>query len=118
MRKIFLLLFTMIFFDSCVFADELTLQTGKVYLLNIDEEIQNMHTDEKIVDAQILHSIFNDKRQIILSLKDGENGILQIKTKNGLENYNLKNSPESSKKLIEIDIPPFENLDVDIYTEE
>ena len=118
MRKIFLTLFIIIFYNPIAFADELSLQTGKIYLMNIDEEIQNLHADEKNIDAQILHSIFNDKRQVILSLKDNDGGVLQIKTEKGLENYNLKKSAKSSKGLIEIDLPPFENLDVDIYTGE
>ena len=33
-----------------------------------------------------------------------------------VNNYDIKASDFSSKELIEIDIPPLENLNVDIYT--
>ena len=114
MKKIF---FTILFLfaSSWAQAQELDLVGQKIYLMNFNSEIINLHTNENQVDAQILHSIFNDKKQIILSLKEGNSAILQVKTEDKLYNYNLNKSDKSSKELIEIDIPPFENLDVDIY---
>lgn len=96
-------------------AKELKLIQGRTYILNFDEEIQNFHTSSTSLDAQILHTIFNDKKQMILSLKADEPAYLQIKTENNLFNYEIKSADRYSKEIIEIDFPPIENLDVDIY---
>ena len=98
-----------------VFAEELPLSCGKTYLMNFDKEITNINADKNQLEAQILHTIFNDKKQLIISLKCGNNAILQVKTEDNVYDYELKNSKKASKKLIEIDIPPLENLDVDVY---
>ena len=98
------------------YAKELQLEEGKTYILSFDEEIQNLHTDDKNLNAQILHTIFDDRLQVILSLKGTNDSFLQVKTTNNLFNYEIKNKSVASKELIEIDVPPLENLDVDIYT--
>ena len=104
------------FIASCAESKELFLQEGKIYLLNFEDKIENIHANEDVVDAQIVHTIFGDNEQIILSLKNSNEGILQVKTSNNMYNYEIKNSSKSSKELIEIDYPSIENLDVDIYT--
>ena len=97
-------------------SKELNMQEGKVYLLNFDEKIENINSDENTIDAQIMHTIYGDNEQIILSIKNSDKSFLQIKTANGMYNYEVKNNSKSSTELIEIDFPPIENLDVDIYT--
>ena len=104
-----------IFISLPVFGEELTLSCGKTYLMNFDKEITNINSDKNQLDAQILHTIFNDKKQLIISLKCGNKAILQVKTEDTTYNYELKDSKKVSTKLIEIDIPPLENLDVDVY---
>ena len=113
--KRFFLLVAMFFVCMPALAEELNLTNGKVYVLNFDSDIQNIHVDEKKLDAQILHSIFNDKRQLILLLKDDSDTILQVKTENKFVNYQVKPSGKSSVELLEIDMPPLENLDVDVF---
>ncbi len=98
------------------FAKELNLQVGKAYLLNFDEEILNVNADEKCLDAQILHTIFSDKTQLVVSLKKDKNSFLQVKTENNFYNYEIKSAAKSSEDAVEIDFPPVENFDVDIYT--
>ena len=114
--KKFFIFFIMLFLSLPVFADEINLTSGKVYVLNLDSDIENVHVDEKKLDAEILHSIYNDKRQLILLLKDDSDTVLQVKTEDKLWNYSVKPAPKSSVELIEIDMPPFENLDVDIFS--
>ena len=97
-------------------GEALNLQQGKVYILNFDEEIQNMHSGGSWVDAQILHTLDDDRKQIILSLKADKNGFLQVKTENKLYNYEIISSNKASKELLTIDNPPIGNLDVDVYT--
>lgn len=104
----------MISFNCC--AQELHLELDKTYVLIFDDEILSFNTDEKNLYAEILHTIFDDKKQMILALKSKKDNILQIKTENHYYNYDIKASDFSSKELIEIDCPPLENLDVDIYT--
>ncbi|MCQ2957975.1 MAG: hypothetical protein MJ180_03620 [Candidatus Gastranaerophilales bacterium] len=111
-------LFAFFIFCFHVSASELRLQEGKTYILTFDEEILNYNTDEKNLYAEILHTIFDDKTQMIISLKNNQDTILQVKTENNYYNYNVKPSDFSSKNLIEIDYPSMENLDVDIYTGE
>ncbi len=108
-------IFIFLFGIICVQAKDLELVEGKVYLLNFDEEIQNIHFDNQATDVQIMHTIFDDKKQIILALKSPNTSILQIKTNNNLYNYKLLKGTTSSKELIEIDYPPIENLQVDIF---
>ena len=96
-------------------AQELKLETGKPYILSFNEEIQNFHTNSENLDAQILHTIFNDKFQMLLFLKNKKDCFLQVKTEKNLYNYEIKHSNISSKELVEVDYPPFENLTVDIF---
>ncbi|MCR4881465.1 MAG: hypothetical protein K6A44_05890 [bacterium] len=114
MKKL-LLLIAILFLSAPTKAEDLNLTNGRVYVLNFDSDIENFHVDEKKLDAQILHSIFNDKRQLILVLKEDKDTVLQVKTEDKLINYDIKPSSQSSVELIEIDLPPFENLDVDIF---
>ena len=100
---------------NIVNAKELLLQKNKIYILSFNEEIQNIHSGGKWLDAQILHTLNDDKKQIVLSLKENKNGFLQVKTENNLYNYEAKNSTTSSKELLQVDYPPIENLEVDIY---
>ena len=118
MRKFYLfsLILILSLTVSCAESKELSLQQGKIYLLNFEDKIENINANEDVVDVQILHTIFGDNEQIILSLKNSNEGILQVKTSNNMYNYEIKNSSKSSKELIEIDYPSIENLDVDIYT--
>ena len=109
------LFFSLIICFNCL-AKELHLEQGKTYIMIFDEEILNFHTDEKNLLAEIIHTIFDDKKQMIISLKNKKDNILQIKTENNYYIYDIKSSDFSSKELIEIDFPPLENLDVDIYT--
>ena len=109
------LFFSLIICFNCL-AKELLLEPGKTYILSFDDEILNFHTDEKNLYAEIIHTIFNDKKQMLISLKNKKDNILQIKTENNYYNYDIKASDFSSRELIEIDYPPLENLDVDIYT--
>lgn len=101
-------------FSSPSFGEELEMVIGKVYLMNFDSEIQNVFANNLALDAQILHTIFDDRKQLILHLKNNNTAILQVKTAEKLINYNIKSSDKKSPELIEIDIPPFENLDVDV----
>jgi len=116
LRKLLVLGFICLNLTNFAQAQELNLRQGKIYILNFDEEIQNIHTSQKWLDAQILHTIDNDKKQIVLSLKEDKEGFLQIKTENNFYNYEIKPAKNSSKELLEVDYPPIENLDVDIYT--
>ncbi len=96
-------------------ANDLNLEPGKIYLLNFEEEILNLNANEKNLDAQILHTIFSDKTQLIVSLKNNSDSFLQVKTENNFYNYEIKNLFKPSEELMEIDFPPIENLDVDIF---
>lgn len=115
MKNVLGLAIFLIFINMPAFSKELNMVPGKIYVMNFNEEIQNFHTDNKILDAQILHTIFNDKKQLVLSLKNPQDTTLQIKTEKEYVNYDIKNAKKSSKDLIEIDFPPFENLDVDVW---
>lgn len=117
MKKIFFI-FLMMFCSLPAVGEELDMLVGKVYLLNFDSEIQNVFANNIALDAQILHTIFNDRRQLILHLKNENTAVLQVKTEDKLVNYNVKAADRPSSELIEIDIPPLENLDVDIYAGE
>ena len=117
MKKIFLI-FLIMFFSLPAVGEELDMLVGKVYLMNFDSEIQNVFANNIALDAQILHTIFNDRRQLILHLKNENTAVLQVKTEDKLLNYNIKASDKPSAQLIEIDIPPFENFDADVYTGE
>ena len=114
MKKILLTILFM-FCSLPVFGEVLNMVVGKVYLMNFDSEIQNVFANNLALDAQILHSIFNDRRQLILHLKNENPAILQVKTEEKLINYNIKSSDKPSAELIEIDIPSLENLDVDVF---
>lgn len=96
-------------------AQELKMETGKAYILSFDEEIQNFHTNSENLDVQILHTIFNDKLQMLLYLKNKNDSFLQVKTEKNLYNYEIKHSSVASKELTEVDFPPIENLSVDIF---
>lgn len=113
MKKI---LFTLLFLLCSLpsYGEELEMVVGKVYLMNFDSEIQNVFANNLALDAQILHTIFNDRRQLILRLKNENTAVLQVKTEEKLVNYNIKSSNKASSELLEIDIPPLENLDVDV----
>lgn len=115
LRKFFLLSLFILYPLSCANAKELNLVKGEVYLLNFQEEILNINADTQNIDAQIVHTIFDDKKQIILALKTTENSFLQVQTEKDLINYKIKNNTKSSKELIKIDFPPVENLTVDIF---
>ena len=56
------------------------------------------------------------RKQIILSLNANSEAFLQVKTENNFYNYEIKPAYKASKELLEIDFPPIENLNVDIYT--
>ena len=114
MKKLLLIFFMMIF-SLPAFGEELDMVVGKVYLMNFDSEIQNIFANNLALDAQILHTIFNDRRQLILRLKNENTAVLQVKTEEKLINYNVKHSDIASKELIEIDVPSLENLDVDVF---
>ena len=120
LKKIFSIsfLFIILLYTSCVGAKELQLIKGHTYILNFDEEIQNFHTSSKDLSAQIIHTIFNDRKQIVLSLRDNKNAYLQVKTEKKLYNYEIKPSNKYSKEVLEIDFPPIGELDVDIYAGE
>ena len=109
------LFFSLIICFNC-FAKELYLEQDKAYILIFDDAILSFHTDEKNLYAEVIHTIFDDKKQMVISLKNKKDNILQIKTENNYYNYDIKASDFSSKELIEIDYPSLENLDVDIYT--
>lgn len=114
-RILFSIIFSLFLINPLyAFCEELNLKKGKVYLLNFDENIENINFDKNKSDIQILYTISGVNNQIICSLKNAENSFLQVKTKNNYYNYTLINSNDVSKKLIEIDFPPIENLDVDI----
>ena len=115
LKKVIAVMFIYLLFAGSSFAKELNLQKGKVYILNFDEEIQNMHSGGSWVDAQILHTINDDRKQIILSLKADKEGFLQVKTEKNFYNYEIINSDKSSEELLQIDKPPVENLAVDVY---
>ena len=114
MKKLFFI-FLLFLTSLPALGEELDMQVGKVYLMNFDSEIQNIFANNLALDAQILHTIFNDRRQLILHLKNENTAVLQVKTEDKLINYNIKHSDKASKELIEIDTPPFENLDVDVF---
>ena len=114
MKKIFLM-FLIMFCSLPAFGEELEMVVGSVYLMNFDSEIQNVFANNLALDAQILHTIFNDRKQLILHLKNENTAVLQVKTEDKLVNYNIKASDKPSTELIEIDIPPFENIDVDVF---
>ena len=116
--RIFWFIITFTLTSGICNAKELNLIKDRTYILNFDEEIQNFHTSSTSLEAQILHTIFNDKRQIILSLKDNKPAYLQVKTEKNLFNYEIKNATKPSRELIEIDFPSIENLNVDIYNGE
>ena len=113
MKKLFFV-FLLMFASLPSFGEELEMVIGKVYLMSFDSEIQNVFANNLALDAQILHTIFNDRKQLILHLKNDNTAILQVKTEEKLINYNVKASDKTSSVLTEIDFPPFENLDVDI----
>jgi len=116
-KKTLLLSFLLSFgFVVPAFSQVLQLEMGKTYLLSFDEDILNFQADEANLDAQILHTIFGDKQQMILELKTKNNSFLQVKTENNLYKYDVRNNSVASKELVEIDLPPVENLDIDIYT--
>ena len=116
-NKLCLLCFTIIlvFFSGICDAKELKLIQGRTYILNFDEEILNFHTSSTSLEGEILHTIFNDKKQMLLSLKSDAGAYLQVKTENNLFNYEIKSANKSSKEVVEIDFPPIEDLNVDIY---
>ena len=117
MRKI-VLFFLFMFMALPAFSERLNLVEGRVYVLNFDDEIQNIHVGNSEIDAQILHTIFDDRKQIILTLNGNQGGFLQVKTEDKLFNYDIKAAAKSSGNLVEIDIPPLENIEVDVYTGE
>ena len=101
--------------SSSALAEDLSLVKGRSYVLAFDEEIINFHADEKTLDAQLVHTIFDDKKQLIVSLKTNEDSILQVKTEHNFYKYNIKNSATPTKDLIEIDLPPAENFEIDVF---
>jgi len=119
LKKTLLFSFLLSFFICfSSYAQELRLEAGKAYILSFDEEILNFHTNSKNLDAQILHTIFDDKLKMLLFLKNKDDSYLQVQTENKLYNYEIKHSKVASKELLEVDFPPVENLNVDIYTED
>jgi len=116
LKQLFLGILFSLFFTNFASAEELKLVKDKVYILNFDEEIQNMHSGGSWVEAQILHMLSEDKKQVILSLKAEKEGFLQVKTEKKFYNYKITPSDKSSSELLKIDYPPIENLDVDVYT--
>ncbi len=114
-KTLLLAIFSAFMFCSSAFGEELNLVKGKAYLLVFDDEIENIHHNPDCLNVQIIHTIFNDRKQMIISLKSNCRSFLQVKTSNDFLNYEIINAKVPSKQLIEIDTPPFENLDVDIY---
>jgi len=117
MRKLFFftILFANLFGISIIAnAENLSLEVGKTYLLSFDEEIQNIHATGNSLDVKILHTIYDDKKQLILTLKTNNDCVLQIKTEKSLYRYNVKSSDVSSKDLMEIDVPPALYVQVDV----
>lgn len=114
-KTLLLTIFSALIFCASAFGEELNLVKGKAYLLAFDDEIENIHHNPDCLNVQIIHTIFDDRKQMIISLKSNCRSFLQVKTSNDFINYEIINSKIPSKQLIEIDKPPFENLDVDIY---
>ena len=103
-------------FSLPTFGKELYLVKDKTYLLMYDEEIENLNYNKDCMTVEVVHTIFNDKKQLILTLNKNCRSFLQVNTSGEMYTYEIINSRTASKDLIEIDIPPIENLDVDIYT--
>ena len=98
-RILFSIIFSLFLINPLyAFCEELNLKKGKVYLLNFDENIENINFDKNKSDIQILYTISGVNNQIICSLKNAENSFLQVKTKN---NYN------DLKTLLIQDVSPF-----------
>lgn len=115
LKRIFLALFALVFWHNSVIAEELKLQPEKIYVLNFEQEILNINYDKNNLSAEILHTIYEDKKQLVISLKKSDETFLQVKTGDNLYNYEIKPAQNSSENLIMLDYPPIENLDVDIY---
>lgn len=114
------LMLTMVI-QSVVFSLEMktmNLNRNQLYVLNFDDEIEIFNNDGKILDAQIMNTIFDDKKRLILKLKEDKPTVLQVKTKNHYYNYEIGflQTEDKTDNLTVIDAPPEneESLPIDL----
>ncbi|MDD3594366.1 MAG: hypothetical protein PHX18_07045 [Candidatus Gastranaerophilales bacterium] len=116
-EKLMIVLAVALFIQSVVFSLEMKamhLNKNQLYVLDFDDEIEFLNNDNKVLDAQIMNTIFDDKKRLILKLKEDKPTVLQVKTKNHYYNYEVGfvRTDDTIENLTVIDVPPANDGDL------